>query len=50
MSNLESLVVEAQKKIYSTLGFDSTKWEANEQALLQKGAGQLMMMAQTGVR
>lgn len=29
MTNLESLVIQAQRKIYSTLGFDVTKWEEN---------------------
>lgn len=50
MSNTESLIVEAQRKIYSYLGFDPVKWEENEQVLLERGNGQYMMMAQTGLR
>ena len=50
MSNSESLVIEAQRKLYGLLGCDSKKWEDNGQTLLERGNGQFMMMAQTGLR
>ncbi len=50
MQNSESLIVEALRKIYSSIGCDPAKWEDNEQALLQRGAGQMMMVVQTGLR
>jgi hypothetical protein len=44
------LIFEGQKVIYSALGCNSAQWEQNEQTLLEKGAGQYMMMAQGGLR
>ncbi len=44
------MIVEALRKMYSSIGCDPAQWEDNEQTLLQRGAGQQMMMVQTGLR
>jgi hypothetical protein len=50
MNNAESLIAEGQRRLYAVIGGDVAKWEENEQALLQKGAAQYMMMVQGGLR
>lgn len=50
LTNSESLIIEGQRKLYGLIGCDSNKWENNGQILLERGGGQFMMMAQTGLR
>jgi len=49
-NNCESLLVQAQRQIYQNIGLDPSKWEMNEQTLIEKGMGQMLMMAQSGLR